>query len=257
MVELSFLFIFGLIIGSFINVLVYRSIHQEDSKNLFSICPKCKHSLSPLDLVPLLSFLILKAKCRYCDKPISWSYFVGELSTSLLFVLVGSYYLNDPIALVYSLIIVSLLIALLFTDLYYGILPDRLILSGVVTSGLFLVTTALYRGDILSLLGNVLSAVASFIFFFLFIYFSKGKAMGGGDAKLGFWLGLFLGFPGTLVALFIAFLTGGLIGVMLILTKTRRFGQTVPFGPFLVIGSLIAYLWGNQIFNWYLNLTAK
>lgn len=254
MLKLIFLFIFGLTIGSFLNVVIYRSASKESSRR--SICPNCKSKLKIWDLVPILSFLLLAGKCRYCHKPISLRYPLVELTTAFGFTIVGLIVTNDFLELVYTLFIISTLEALFFIDLFFGILPNRIILLGLFSTFIYW----LLRFDSLTPTFIVQTFLTAFVLgglFFSIVYFSRGKAMGGGDVKLVFLMGLVLGWPKALPALFFAFLTGALLSVMLIMLGAKRFGQTIPFGPFLTSGAFVSLFWGNQIINWYLSLAAR
>lgn len=248
---LIILFILGTIIGSYVNSVVFRlGLGTKDSPQR-SYCLHCFRTLEPKDLIPLISFLILRGKCRYCKQSISYRYLIGELVMGGVFVLVGLNHSYLSVNLGYYLIVASVLTALFFTDLYEGVLPDKIVFLGVIITLIYLVISQ--RG-LTPLINSIISGLASALFFFTFVYFSKGKALGLGDVKFAFWLGLLLGWPEIALALFIAFLTGALCGVILILLRVKKFGQTIPFGPFLSLGSLATLVWGKQILNWYLSL---
>ena len=261
---LTTLFVLGLIIGSYLNVIIYRSVFPPKTSKKRSFCPHCSHKLAVLDLIPLLSYLLLRGKCRYCHEKISLRYPVTELTTGVLFCLLGVYYYNQFInesagpfntyvTLLYSLFVISALISLFFTDLYWGILPDSIIKFSFIVSLIYTLYAAVVNGYLIFFEPLLGSAVVG-IFFFLLIFFSKGAAMGGGDMKFGFWLGFMLGWPRIIPALFIAFLTGSLLSVMLIMLGVKKFGNTIPFGPFLALGTYIAFLCGKEIIDIYLNL---
>ncbi len=254
-IDLIFLFVMGTVIGSFLNVVVYRGEHTEGNKRTRSYCPKCGHTLGVVDLVPLVSYLFLRGKCRYCQKTISPTYFIGELVVGVLFVLAG-YFSGDMVDLTYFLVVVSTLAALFFTDLYYGILPNRLIIIGTISTIAYLSFLSYLFGPSVWV-DHILSSLGAFGFFFALLLFSNGRAMGAGDVKYSFWMGLMLGWPNILVGLFIAFLTGAIASVILILARTKKFGQTIPFGPFLVFGTITSLFWGQQILNWYLGIAAQ
>jgi len=255
MVEVFLIFALGVGVGSFLNVLIDRLPRDESCLIGRSYCELCKTTLKWYDLIPLFSFIGLKAKCRYCHSAISFYYPVVEFITGALFLFVSSQLLTEYqisnkfgnaeiyLRLIFFLFIVSTFIVIFFTDLKYGIIPDKVVYTAIVVTFLFLITN--YQ---LLITNHLLSAVGSFIFFLLIFLVTRGRGMGFGDVKLAFLIGLLLGFPKTVVALYAAFLTGAVISIILILEKKKKFkGSTIPFGPFLVIGTFIALFWGEVI----------
>ncbi len=242
----SIIFLFGLIVGSFLNCIIYRLEVGKSFLGGHSFCPYCKHELIWHDLIPVFSFLILKGKCRYCQKPISIQYPLIELTTAILFVLVfnSQNLLNTG----YLLLTTSFLIIIFVYDLKHYIIPDKVIFPAILTSFLFLFATNSL------LLNTVLSAFGASFFFLLIYLISQGQWMGFGDVKLSFLIGLHLGFPNILVALFSAFFTGAVIGLILIAQNKKTLKSIVPFGPFLVFGTFLAMFYGELIINWYCNL---
>ncbi|MBZ9571766.1 prepilin peptidase [Patescibacteria group bacterium] len=250
-----FVFLLGLATGSFLNSIIYRLQTKESFLLTRSYCPHCKHKLNWQDLIPLLSFLILKGKCRYCKNKISLQYPLVELATGTLFVLVGYYTFPNLLVTSYRLLITSFLIIIFVSDLKYYIIPDKIIYPAI---GIAFIYNILYSHlkfhDFHFFLNSLLAAfIASAFFLFIFLL-SRGKWMGFGDVKLGFFVGLFLGWLNILVALFLAFFIGAIIGVGLILTGKKKLKSEVPFGPFLVTGTFIAFFWGNNLISWYLGL---
>ena len=242
----SIIFLFGLIVGSFLNCVIYRLEIGKSFLGGHSFCPYCKHELTWHDLIPVFSFLMLKGKCRYCQKPISIQYPLVELSTALLFVLIFNS--QNLFNTSYLLLTTCFLIVIFVYDLKHYIIPDKVIFPAILTSFLFLLTTN-------SLLPNTILSAFGASFFFLLIYLiSQGQWMGFGDVKLSFLMGLHLGFPNILVALFSAFFTGAIIGLILIVQNKKTLKSMVPFGPFLVFGTFLAMLYGEPIINWYYNL---
>jgi prepilin signal peptidase PulO-like enzyme (type II secretory pathway) len=247
----------GLIIGSFLNSIIYR-LERSDSGQSFlkgrSFCPHCKHQLSWRDLIPIFSFLILNGKCLYCSKKISWQYPLVELATGLLFVSVY-YFLRSDLQwrldfLIFDFIISSFLIIVFVYDLKYYIIPDKVIYPAIGVALIF----DFLKSDILGISGFLLSAFCAAAFFFLIVLISRGKGMGVGDIKLAFLMGLFLGWPNIVVALFSAIVLGAIIGIGLIISGKKTLKSEVPFGPFLVAGTFLALFWGEKIINFYLNL---
>ena len=229
------IFLFGLIVGSFLNCVIYRLEKKESFLKGRSYCPNCKHQLQWLDLIPVASFLILKRKCHYCRKKISWHYPLVELATGLLFAFC---YLSHLPWIIFALI--PFLIIIFVYDLKYCLIPDKVIYPAIVIAAVFNFT-------------NWPSALIAAGFFLALVLVSRGKWMGIGDIKLAFLMGLVLGFPEILLALFSAFMTGAIMGVVLVFLGRKTLKSEVPFGPFLVGGIFIALFWGEKLINWYLN----
>ena len=251
-------FVFGACIGSFLNCLIYRlALPSFSKKNLGglksrSFCPKCLHQLAFFDLIPVLSFIFLKGKCRYCGQKISWQYPLVEIATGGLFLLIflrfTIYYLPFTI---YLFVVSSLLIIIFVYDLKHYIIPDKIIYPAIAVVFLYKI---IFNFQTSNLYSSILSALVVSGFFFLLWLVSHGKWMGLGDAKLAFLMGLFLGSPNILSALFLAFLIGAIIGLGLVALGKKNLKSQVPFGPFLVVGTFIALFWGKEIIKWYLNL---
>ena len=261
----AIIFFLGLAIGSFLNVVAHRSVHGGSIFVGSSQCPQCSHKLAVPDLVPLLSFFILKGKCRYCSKNISLQYPIVELSTGLLFTFSFLYWsnglLNDFSAvsigeylnLLFLLFSISVLVVLFVTDLKDGLLPNTIVLpSIVVIAGFNVIFLTLGIQSFYNLFYDVLSAFIAAFAFFAVVFLSNERAMGGGDVKLVFLIGLIVGWPAIIVGLFAGFLTGAFVAVTLILIGKKKFGQTIPFGPFLTIGGFVALFWGQEILEAYL-----
>jgi prepilin signal peptidase PulO-like enzyme (type II secretory pathway) len=261
MIEL-FIFALGLIIGSFLNCVIWRLSQNEGFLFGSSYCPHCKHSLDFFDLFPVLSFLFLRGKCRYCKKNISWQYPIVELITGFLFLLVysnfgplGVVFSYDFFQLLFWLIIISIFVIIFIFDLKYYIIPDEVTYPAIFIS-LAWIFYSFFVGAIsdTQTLYYILSALCASGFFFLIWFLSKGKAMGFGDVKLAIFLGLILGWPNIVVGLFLAFFFGAIIGIILVFLKKKGFKSEVPFGPFLVAGTMLAAFWGDKILNWYFSL---
>lgn len=280
-------FLIGMVLGSFAKALADRSLKGRSFWGR-SYCPNCKHKLAWYDLFPILSYIFLLGKCRYCHKKIPPEYPVTEI---ILGILVGFLFLQSifPFSilildLVFKTFFIVILAALFLTDLKKMLIPDRIVKPAILIGVISLFAVTIYKivylyyylsgstvGRLLlppksdyfqrhaliiaePLIFGVLMGLAIGGFFYALIVLTKGKGMGGGDVKLGAFMGLMLGFPLSLLALVLSFLTGAVFSVGLIIAGKKHFGQTIPFGPFLVLGSLIALFWGNQIINWYLKL---
>lgn len=239
----SILFLLGIVFGSFTNVLIDRLPRKESFLADRSYCEHCKHQLKWFDLCPLFSYLTLKGKCRYCHAPIPARLFLVEFLTGLSFVIV---YLANPllpisVLLLYFLSII-VLIAIFFIDYYHQIIPDSLLIF------LLLITITILVLQNAPILSNLVTGTVSFLAFFILFALTKGRGIGFGDVKFAFVIGLLLGFPSALIAFYAAFLTGAFISIILIVAKKKKFhGDTIAFGPFLVIGIGIAALFSHEI----------
>ena len=257
-------FLIGLIAGSFLNCVIYRLEKGESFLKGRSYCPICRHQLSWQDLIPLLSFIFLGRRCRYCHGAISWQYPLVELITAVLFILIfwkfefvwnlefGIWNFYSSLFIGYLFIIVSLLIIIFLFDLKHYIIPDRVVYPAILIALIFNFQF-LISNNFALFWGPVFSAAGAAGFFGAIVLFSRGKWMGAGDIKLAFLMGLFLSWPNILVALFLAFLLGSIVGIGLMLLKKKNFKSEIPFGPFLVSGTALALFWGENILNWYLN----
>ena len=251
------LFILGLAVGSFLNCLIYRL--EIDSKPTGrSFCPSCKHKLSWKDLIPLFSYLSLKGRCRYCGKKISFQYPLVELATGVLFFLVGMSigslsglnYLN----LALSLIVFSLLVVIFVYDLKHFIIPNKVIYPAIFVTLALLVSRSFLTSDYSLILNNIITGAIVFLSFLAIYLLSRGKGIGFGDVRYAFFMGLFLGFPEVLVGLFLSFVIGAIIGVTFIILGRKGRKDMIPFGPFLVFGTVTAHLYGSELINLYLDL---
>ena len=265
---LAWMFGVGLVVGSFLNCLMYRLKIEQSFLTGRSYCPNCKHNLSWYDLVPVFSFAVLGGKCRYCFKPISWQYPLVELATAVLFVAAGLRLVpgavydfpsaSQILTLFYYWAVMAVLVIVFVYDLKWYLIPDEAVFTGLALSVLFYFGRFLYELRLAgiydwSLLTNhFLSAVLSLAFFLSIFLVSRGRWMGFGDVKFSVFMGLALGFPAILAGLFFAFFLGAIIGLGLILFKRKEVSSEIPFGPFLATGTVIALLFGERIIYWYL-----
>jgi len=256
-------FIFGCVMGSFLNCVIYRMENKRGFVKGGSSCPKCKHNLAWYDLIPVVSFLILKGRCRYCKEKISIQYLIAEIATGLLLILNFKFLILNQflvfnfkflITAIYLLAINSLFVLIFVYDLKHFIIPDKFVFTaiGIVFIYQLFGIWNLEFGNYGILINCILAALASSAFFFIIWLISRGKWMGFGDVKLAFLMGLFLRWPNILVAFFLAFILGSIVGLILIALKKRGMKSEIPFGPFLIAGTFIALFWGERIINWYL-----
>jgi len=242
-----FITIMGLLIGSFLNVCIHRMPKRESIIYNPSHCNSCNTNLEVLDLIPLISFILFKGKCRYCGEGIKVRYPIVELLTGGIF-LITYLYIGFNMLLIKYLILFSALIVITFIDLEHQVIPNKLvffiIIWGIIWQLLY-PELFWYQAVGGAILGGGLLLLAAII--------SRG-GMGGGDIKLMFAAGFILGISGTALALFLSFLAGSIIGLVLILLRIKGRKDPIPFGPFLSLGIFIAALWGYEIINIYVNL---
>ncbi|RMF92042.1 MAG: prepilin peptidase [Nitrospinota bacterium] len=243
-----FLFLCGLLVGSFANVCIYRLPRGQSIIWPPSHCPSCQAPVKPYDNIPLLSFLLLRGRCRACRHPISWRYPLVEALNALLYLLVYSYYGFHLLTGIYALLLTILLIVT-FIDLEHKIIPDRITLSGLLAG--LLLNPLLPVSFFDALLGGLIGGGI----FLLVALLSRG-GMGGGDIKLMAMLGVFLGWQRALLTIFLGVSSGALVGIVLMLLRKKGRKDQVPFGPFLALGGMVALFWGEAIIAWYLSLHA-
>lgn len=239
----------GLLIGSFLNVVIYRVPRGESIVSPGSHCPACEHALRAWELLPVISYLIQKGQCRNCHVSISWRYPVVELLTGILFFVTAMLTLSTEThtaRLLLNLVFVAVLVALSFIDLDTFRLPDVLTLPLL---GLGLISAFFIPGNP-SGWESVLSALgAGGLFWIIARVYPQG--MGLGDVKLVAAMGAFLGFPSIFLAIFMGSFVGAFIGIFQLFVGRKHFRQQIPFGPYLAFGAVFALLWGTRIFDWY------
>lgn len=299
-------FIIGTVLGSFSKALADRSLNNKSFWGR-SYCPRCKHKLAWYDLFPVLSYLSVQGKCRYCKTRIGIEYVIVETMVGVLIAFLFWQSFNNfqysilnfqltsniiqfsifTLSLITKSFFITILSILFITDLKKMFIPDRIILPSIII-GIFLsLSIALSKvGYLYYLLSqttvgrlllpphsdyfqrNALLILQPFLlallmaviiggFFLSLIIITKGKGMGGGDVKLGAFMGIMLGFPASLFALALSFITGAIFSIALVITGKKHFGQAIPFGPFLVLGSLIMIFWASRIINWYLGFLIR
>ena len=275
-----FIFFFGLCIGSFLNVVIFRLETGEGIIKSRSHCPKCGQTLRWYDLIPLASFFILRGRCRYCAKSISWQYPLVEITTGSMFLLVfwnlefghwdfiGNWKLEigNLFTACYMLYVICSLIVIFVYDLCHYIIPDKVLFPAVIVTLAYRTFDALARfnpptpllmggvGGLSYLTPYILSAFAAATFFLALVLITRGRGMGLGDVKLAFLMGLVLGWPSILLALLLAFASGALVGLTLIFFKKKTLKSQIPFGPFLVAATVFTLFLGDKIINWYSQL---
>lgn len=238
----------GLVVGSFLNVVIYRLHKGTGFLKSRSYCPHCQHTLGTWDLVPLFSFLFLRGKCRYCAKSISWQYPLVEAGTAICFALLYGWLGLTPAFFVYVIYTCFLIIIFVYDFRYYLILDVVSIPLMVIAAALSLFILDIPAWHLL--LGGAIGGG----FFLAQSVVSKGKWIGGGDIRLGAAMGLMLGWRQLLVALFFAYLLGSVIGICLVLFGKKKWQSQVPFGTFLSVATFATFLFGPGIAEHYLTV---
>ena len=299
-------FVIGACLGSLSLCLATRALKHKSFWGR-SYCLDCKQNLHWYDLFPVLSYIFLRGKCRYCSKPLSREYILVELimgglvaylffqqfTPNVIQALASVHDLASwpntflpafLLSLVFKLFVLSILAAVFITDIKAGLIPDELTLPAALITVIYQVLIIVINIGLMtwglaqSVLGKyllpphtnyiwvhswvfmqpflwtLLTTLIITLFFGGLIFITRGRGMGGGDLKLGVFLGLALGFPNAILALLLAFFLGSLVGTGLILIRKKHFGQTIPFGPFLALGSLCALFWGEKIIAWYISI---
>jgi leader peptidase (prepilin peptidase) / N-methyltransferase len=246
--------ILGLIFGSFATAAAYRIPRHEPISKGRSRCPSCGSTIRAIENIPVFSYLFLRGRCRHCGRRISPRYPVIELVTGTLFALAAWKFGLSVEAIVYAGFLWALVV-LTVIDLEFKLLPNRVVYPAFVAGWLGLVIAALLDGVAERLVDAAIGA-AIFGGFFFVVAFIVPHGMGGGDVKLAFVLGTFLGYLGApglvLVGMFLSFMLGGVIGVAVMLATGGSRKMQVPFGPFLAVGSVAAIFVGQEILDVYL-----
>lgn len=259
------LFILGSFIGSFLNVCIYRLPREESVVNPPSHCMACGKRLSAIDLIPILSYLTLRGKCRYCGTGFSSRYLFVELLTGFLFALCFQVIGFGP-ELFKALVLLCFLIVITFIDIDYQLILDKVLLW-LAGAGIIVHILNYYSNYIFSFFGYADSFVI-YVYpiwdlllgallgggILLAIALISGGGMGGGDVKFAAVLGFWLGWKLTLLTLFLAFLFGGIGGALLLLFRLKQRKDMIPFGPYLALAAFISMLYGYEIIRWYFNL---
>ncbi len=245
-------FVFGAIIGSFLNVCIHRLPRQGSIIWPGSHCPACSAPISPWDNIPIVSYLLLGGRCRACRARISLRYPLVELANALGYVVILWRFGIGWTALVYALLFSALLV-ITFVDLAHLIVPDVITLPGIVL-GFLLAATVLPVGLVDSLLGILVGGGLLWFLAWVSPYLFGKEGMGGGDIKLLAMIGAFLGWKPTLLTVMIAAIVGSVVGLSLIASKAMQRNQYLPFGPFLALGAVMAMLFHQEMLSWYFGL---
>ena len=252
--------LFGLVFGSFLNVVIYRLPKNKSVLIPRSFCPKCKRNISWHENIPIYSWIKLKGKCSKCKKAISIKYPLTEFATGILFFLSfnaipnNTYFENFSIPLLFSWILILVLLSLSIIDYEFLWIPNSIIIIGFIFGLGASIFLAIYNDQniMINILESLISAVLGFLIIFLIMQFGafifKKPAMGLGDAKLASMIGFWIGFPGVIISIWSSFIIAGLFIILGFASKKIKKGQLIPFGPFLSLTGFLIWLYGENIF---------
>ncbi len=246
--EYFWIFIIGASIGSFLNVLADRLPKGESIVAGRSHCDHCRKRLAALDLIPVFSYIILLGKCRYCRKSISLKYPLAEIITGLGFVFIYKYLdifsLPSPswVSYIYLVFIFSVAFVLIAADMRYFLIVDTVLYPAIAVSVLY---NLLYRSN--SIISYAIAAFGAALFLYVLHIATRGKGMGFGDVKLAIFLGFLLGYPDIVVSFYIAFISGALFGVVLLILRKVKFGGRIPFAPFLLVSAMATLVFREEL----------
>jgi leader peptidase (prepilin peptidase)/N-methyltransferase len=246
------IFFFGLCIGSFLNVCIYRLPQSKSIVHPRSMCPNCGTLIRFYDNIPILSYLLLRGKCRHCKAPISPRYPVIEFMSGILAVGIFMKYGMTFEAMIYYAF-VAVLLVITFIDVDHQIIPDVITLPGIPL--FFAASFALSQVTVVeSLLGVLIGGGSLFLVAWLYHLLTHKEGMGGGDIKLLAMMGAVIGWQGVLFTIFMGSAVGTVSGLLLMLKNRKTMKLAIPFGPFLAIGATTYIFWGPQLIDWYFNL---
>jgi leader peptidase (prepilin peptidase)/N-methyltransferase len=242
--------VLGAMVGSFLNVCIIRLPKEESIIVPGSHCPNCKTPIKFYDNIPLISYLLLRAKCRYCHEAISIQYplieGIAAVSSLLLFIKFGA-----SLTYLFYFSFVAALITVTVIDLFHQIIPDVISLPGIGV-GLLASLVIPYQTFLNSLIGVLCGGGSLFLVATLYQWWFKREGMGGGDVKLLAMIGAFLGWKSVILTILLSSLIGSITGIVMIILKGKDFKYAIPFGPFLSLGAAISLFFGDHLINWYL-----
>lgn len=252
--RIIFVVVIGLVWGSFLNVVIYRLPREQSLLQPPSSCPKCGHRIKWYDNIPVVSYILLGGKCRFCGEKISLVYPLVEVLTAGCFVLVYFHNLKFfDLQFFADCLFVSLLIALGFIDYFHQIIPDHLTLPGLILA----VVYSPFRYDLnlrQSLLGAVLGAGFLLIVYLVYLLWRKKEGLGMGDVMMMLLVGAYLGIGRTVLTLFLSSVVGAVVGLLLVKLRGKDLQFAIPFGTFIAPAAFVALIWGEPLITWYLGL---
>jgi prepilin signal peptidase PulO-like enzyme (type II secretory pathway) len=239
-----YIFIVGIFVGSFLNVLADRLSFGESILGR-SHCSFCKKNIQWYDLIPVLSFIHLHAKCRHCHKSLSFWYPISEILTGVLFLLTWLYFPGSFIDKGLAIGVIACLIAIFLADIKYQIIPDEiLIVLGIIS--LWFAKN--------NMPDHIIAAAFLGSLFYLLYFLTKKRGMGFGDVKFSIIIGLLLGVKAGLIAIYLSFLIGGIIGIILLVAKAKKLKSKIAFGPFLIVGVILMLFFNEAITSFFYHL---
>ena len=251
-------FLFGLVVGSFLNVCIYRIPRGISIIVPSSRCPSCNNPIKPQDNIPLLSYIMLRGRCRFCKARISMRYPLVEFLNSVFYVALlwrFGFGWHTFVYFVFS----SVLIVIAFIDLDFQIIPDRITLSGIplgFIAGSLILTDPFSRSSLLGMKNSLIGMVSGFVAFYLIALAGsailKKEALGGGDIKMMAMVGAVMGWKAVILSTFIGSLVGSVVGIFLMVLEGKNRHAKIPFGPFLALGALFTLFFGQDMLFWYL-----
>jgi leader peptidase (prepilin peptidase)/N-methyltransferase len=248
-------FVFGTVVGSFLNVCIYRLPRGYSIVRPSSRCPTCQSPIKAYDNIPLISYILLRGRCRYCGARISLRYPLVEFLNGFLYAVVFWRYGLSPAGFFFMLYM-SALIVITFVDLDFQIIPDIITIPGSIIGlivGIFVLPDSFNRSSALGAMQSILGLLLGFGLYLLIAVLSKG-GMGGGDIKMMAMVGAVTGWKGVLLTTFLGSLVGSIVGIGLMVIKKKGRKTKIPFGPFLALGCIVTILFGEEILNFYLNI---
>ncbi len=247
---IALIILFSILLASFYNVCIHRILINESIIYPSSYCPNCRHPLKILDLIPILSYVLLLGRCRYCKSKISPRYLIVELITPILALLLYSK-LGFTWQFISYFTLVSLLIITSFTDIEQQIIPNILIFLGLIFGLLFSLTNITIN-FLDAILGLIVGAGSLLIIALISLLIIRKEGMGGGDIKLLGVIGLFMGWKMTLLTFLFSIYLGGLFSILLLPLRIKKRDDYIPFAPFISLATLVTLLWGKDMISWYL-----
>lgn len=261
MIIIVIFFIFGLIVGSFLNVCIHRLPRNISIIRPSSACPSCNTPIKPWDNIPILSYILLRGRCRKCGERISLRYPAVELLNGLFYIAVLNYFgLGWHLPFIFAF--VSAMIVITFIDLDFQIIPDVITLPGIVIGLLsssfllpdpFSIQHSDFRLTVVGFKSSLIGFLLGGGLYYLIAVLSRG-GMGGGDIKMMAMVGAFIGWKAVLLTTLIGSLTGSIVGIFLMAFKGKGRKTKIPFGPFLALGAIITLFWGGKILDWYFQI---
>jgi len=251
------LIVLGLLIGSFLNVCIYRLPREKSVVRPRSFCPKCRTPIKWYDNIPLISYIILLGRCRSCRRSIPIRYPLVELCSAFFLWFLFFHFDAWKPCLIYYFLLIAPLIVVTFIDLEHRIIPDVISIPGIVAGALSQFLLMHGSWDVIGLdvlLGVVVGGGFLALVGFGYEFLKKREGLGGGDIKLAAMLGAFFGWKGIIFILFMSSVVGSFVGVILLTVFKKDTKFAIPYGPFLAIGAIVYLFWGEWILNWYFGL---